>query len=431
MLAFMISTVQCSFAQNLKETVYFDVDSFNLLTKDKSAISGLVGKAQSSTIEKIEINGHTDADGSVLYNLQLSKNRCQAVSDYLISQGLLPTQILIHPFGENQPISSNNSVEGRSQNRRVVVQVWTTGENVAEIHSEGGNFTTIHPPKPEPNCDKDTTLLMENGMSLTLNKCDYTGVADCISFNPVGGKDGLEGTGITTMTTGGSPLISGGMFSVSACRKICVTVTVPIPECVDGVNMKLWSFNATDGTWENGQTDGLTIDTTNEMKYYKVETCLSEEGGNVINIDAKFKAYPKIKVKAPRKMKLFETTLSFRGCPLGLYPQLSAKKPKRRMVFQIPCGFEEPYIRALAVNKQGDTLLMNYTNGYELSSKTNFRACKGSRVVPFFWKFKRRARTKPNVYALQPNNFEQIELNRPTKDDNKKISEQPLRILRF
>jgi len=71
----------------------------------------------------IEVVGHTDDGGDDDYNLNLSLSRAESVRDYLISKGLNPNQIGTVGMGENSPIASNNTEEGRAQNRRVEVFV--------------------------------------------------------------------------------------------------------------------------------------------------------------------------------------------------------------------------------------------------------------------------------------------------------------------
>ena len=67
----------------------------------------------------VEISGHTDSKGSDEYNLNLSQGRSQSVVDYLISQGIDATHLQAHGYGETKPIDTNDTEEGRANNRRV------------------------------------------------------------------------------------------------------------------------------------------------------------------------------------------------------------------------------------------------------------------------------------------------------------------------
>ncbi len=71
----------------------------------------------------VDVVGHTDSVGSESYNQQLSENRARSVAEYLSSQGILPARLLLAGMGEAQPIASNDTPEGRTQNRRVTIQI--------------------------------------------------------------------------------------------------------------------------------------------------------------------------------------------------------------------------------------------------------------------------------------------------------------------
>lgn len=67
----------------------------------------------------IEVQGHTDNVGNYQQNLILSEKRAQAVRDYLVKHGVDTNRITAHGYGPDRPIASNNTKEGRAQNRRV------------------------------------------------------------------------------------------------------------------------------------------------------------------------------------------------------------------------------------------------------------------------------------------------------------------------
>ena len=67
----------------------------------------------------IKIVGHTDADGTETSNQTLSKNRADSVKNYITQMGISTDRILTAGMGESQPIASNDSPEGKAQNRRV------------------------------------------------------------------------------------------------------------------------------------------------------------------------------------------------------------------------------------------------------------------------------------------------------------------------
>jgi outer membrane protein OmpA-like peptidoglycan-associated protein len=68
---------------------------------------------------KMQIEGYTDSVGSDDYNQQLSEHRAEAVRDYFVQQGIKSTNLEAHGYGKNEPIATNDTPEGRQQNRRV------------------------------------------------------------------------------------------------------------------------------------------------------------------------------------------------------------------------------------------------------------------------------------------------------------------------
>jgi outer membrane protein OmpA-like peptidoglycan-associated protein len=72
----------------------------------------------------IEVEGHTDASGDPAYNKELGLKRAEAVRDYLYQTHGIPLhRISVYSFGEDQPVAENDTKDGRSRNRRVVVKV--------------------------------------------------------------------------------------------------------------------------------------------------------------------------------------------------------------------------------------------------------------------------------------------------------------------
>ncbi len=72
---------------------------------------------------KIEIGGHTDSKGSGEYNKKLSNDRAQSVVTYLIENGIDTTRLTYKGYGKDQPVASNETEEGRQENRRVEFKV--------------------------------------------------------------------------------------------------------------------------------------------------------------------------------------------------------------------------------------------------------------------------------------------------------------------
>jgi outer membrane protein OmpA-like peptidoglycan-associated protein len=69
----------------------------------------------------VVVAGHTDSDGSNSFNQDLSQRRAGSVSNYLISQSILPVRLETVGFGEAEPIAENTTAEGKQLNRRVEI----------------------------------------------------------------------------------------------------------------------------------------------------------------------------------------------------------------------------------------------------------------------------------------------------------------------
>jgi outer membrane protein OmpA-like peptidoglycan-associated protein len=99
--------------------VLFKSGSFELLPGARERLAKVSGIVLAYPTLKLQVEGHTDSIGSDDYNQQLSEARAEAVRDYLVQQGISAGQITARGMGKTQPIASNDTPEGRQQNRRV------------------------------------------------------------------------------------------------------------------------------------------------------------------------------------------------------------------------------------------------------------------------------------------------------------------------
>jgi outer membrane protein OmpA-like peptidoglycan-associated protein len=72
------------------------------------------------------VEGHTDSQGTVSGNQDLSQRRAQVVRDYLVSRGISADRLTSQGFGSTRSIADNASAEGRADNRRVEIVVQPT-----------------------------------------------------------------------------------------------------------------------------------------------------------------------------------------------------------------------------------------------------------------------------------------------------------------
>ena len=103
-----------SFSQGM-----FETNSTELSSEGKSALMPLVEVLQAHPQSSVNVVGHTDSTGAAEYNMMISKKRAAAVAAYIEEQGIEADRITASGEGEENPVASNATVEGRAQNRRV------------------------------------------------------------------------------------------------------------------------------------------------------------------------------------------------------------------------------------------------------------------------------------------------------------------------
>lgn len=104
--------------------VEFDFDKSTIKKGYYQDIDNLAGVMKQYPDLNLVIEGHTDSIGSDAYNEKLSRERADAVKNYMVEKnGIDANRIKAIGFGEKQPVASNDTSEGRAQNRRVEAAV--------------------------------------------------------------------------------------------------------------------------------------------------------------------------------------------------------------------------------------------------------------------------------------------------------------------
>lgn len=112
------------------ESVHFDFDSY-AIKPDSFPTLDAIGQALVSEIPDaiLNVEGHTDSDGSDEYNQNLSEQRAWSVKSYLVQRfGIDPNRLIIVGYGERAPIATNATEQGKALNRRVEF------ENVTDLY---------------------------------------------------------------------------------------------------------------------------------------------------------------------------------------------------------------------------------------------------------------------------------------------------------
>lgn len=118
----------------------FDFDSYALKSATRMNLQELASNMKKYNETEVEILGHTDSVGSGSYNQSLSVQRAEAVKKYLVSQGISSARLKTRGYGESDPIASNETEEGRQQNRRVEIVI-VGNEKLKEAAREGRDLS--------------------------------------------------------------------------------------------------------------------------------------------------------------------------------------------------------------------------------------------------------------------------------------------------
>jgi len=118
--------------------VLFGFDKSNLSYDAKTSLNKLVIVLNTYPDTDIQVQGHTDSQGSEAYNKKLSVRRASAVSDYLRNNGISSNRISIIGYGETMPKYTNNTEDGQSQNRRVEFLITANEKMKADAEKETG-----------------------------------------------------------------------------------------------------------------------------------------------------------------------------------------------------------------------------------------------------------------------------------------------------
>lgn len=201
--------------------VNFNVNEFALDQQDQSILLQVANKYKASPYAEVTIAAHTDNDADQNFNLNLSKNRANAVKQFLIKSGVKPAHILMSYHGENKPLLANDNPKNKSENRRVDLQVDNYAfKNVNQmLKAAGGNYKqtfTINPTQPNTIKGKNGTAIFIPANTLVdannnpVNKPVTVNLSEYL--NP---KDAMLRS-LSTQTTDGQQLETGGMFSINA-----------------------------------------------------------------------------------------------------------------------------------------------------------------------------------------------------------------------
>ncbi len=103
--------------------VHFATNKYNVDADSQQTLNKLIAVFREYPDTDIMVVGHTDSSGDDAYNMTLSKNRANAVTNYITSNGISAGRLTTNWFGETKPLHDNGTAAGRAKNRRVNVAI--------------------------------------------------------------------------------------------------------------------------------------------------------------------------------------------------------------------------------------------------------------------------------------------------------------------
>jgi OmpA-OmpF porin, OOP family len=105
------------------QNIFFDVDKFDLKDKSKTELEKITRFLNDNPAIRVEISGHTDNIGASGYNKDLSEKRAFSVYQYLIKSGIDKNRLMPKGYGQERPVSTNDTEQGRQNNRRIEFKI--------------------------------------------------------------------------------------------------------------------------------------------------------------------------------------------------------------------------------------------------------------------------------------------------------------------
>ena len=130
--------------------VDFEFNSTQLTVPAQHTLDEVAAALLTQPELNVVVQGHTDSIGTESYNLGLSQRRAEAVKAYLIGRGLSAAVLTAKGFGKTKPIATNETAEGRAQNRRVAFEVTNGFAHVIVIKEGASDASTQAAKKGEP-----------------------------------------------------------------------------------------------------------------------------------------------------------------------------------------------------------------------------------------------------------------------------------------
>ncbi|MFD1949203.1 OmpA family protein [Sphingomonas arantia] len=108
---------------NIPSGITFDTNSYAIQPQFRTTLDQVAQTLTQYNQTMVDVYGHTDSTGGDQINIPLSENRARSVADYLTTRGVQSARLATRGFGSSQPVASNDTLDGRAQNRRVEIKI--------------------------------------------------------------------------------------------------------------------------------------------------------------------------------------------------------------------------------------------------------------------------------------------------------------------
>jgi len=202
------------------KTVYFESDRHLLTDSEKSKISDFIKTLDLSGDCEIQISGHTDHEGTVRYNKELSQKRADAVKNYLQRCGVPSEICVIEWYGETRLLTPGRDTQAKSKNRRVEIRFKrfhfeSVDELIEELsRSTKNKFLIDTHSESLLECSDGTKISINNEAFITADSVPYSGEVQVEITEAIHSADFLK-NGLATVCDG-KILKSGGMVHIEA-----------------------------------------------------------------------------------------------------------------------------------------------------------------------------------------------------------------------
>jgi len=364
-------------AQQQSATLMYEYKKSALTEEHKAELQRVFNFFLSDSIS-VKIDAYCDSVGGPDYNVGLGEDRAEAVKKFFLSKKVKKENITIVNHGSTEPVATNSTEEGRTQNRRVNLLVTST--KVGAVVKPKINMDSLLAAQERLRCEGDTVVNLPNGVILKMKRCEFEKIAPCMVLSVYNTPVMLRKSGFTTMGPQFTNLEALAIVDVKLCAdtnlKSPMKIYIPVASaCANTKPVDVWK-GYSKMIWQN-RGEAAKKESLNGKDYYVLETSSSVAANFATDIDPT--QNPVFQFKAKKGLKLTEVRVSY-DCGMGVYVKV-APAPSKKLKMNLPCPKGDVYIEAYGVTKDGKTVRMDYVSSSNVKAKSKQKVCKAGKVA--------------------------------------------------